>query len=257
MLAFASICGVILLDAEVIKLVTLGPWPAVIQLARAFFTKLLNLRLLLLTCDSRNSAKPTRVACAMSEIGLRTRMLVKDAMSSPVVTTDEETSSNKVARLMDENKLGAVVVTNKEGNPLGIITEKDLVIRVLSKNLAPGTVKAKNIMTTPLVTIEPDATISEAARKMSSIDIRRLGVLYKGNLVGLLSSKDILSVMPELIEIIQEQNRIDGSDRPEEAEEAEEAPLSGYCDRCGVYSDELKDVNGQNLCEDCRIEIET
>lgn len=184
-------------------------------------------------------------------------MLVKDAMSSPVVTTDEETSSNKVARLMDENKVGAVVVTNKEGNPLGIITEKDLVIRVLSKNLAPGTVKAKNIMTTPLVTIEPDATISEAARKMSSIDIRRLGVLYKGNLVGLLSSKDILSVMPELIEIIQEQNRIEGADRPEEAEEAEEAPLSGYCDRCGVYSDELKDVNGQNLCEDCRIEIET
>jgi signal-transduction protein with cAMP-binding, CBS, and nucleotidyltransferase domain len=112
-------------------------------------------------------------------------------------------------------------------------------------------------MTTPLVTIEPEATISEAARKMSSIDVRRLGVLYKGNLVGLLSSKDILSVMPELIEIIQEQHRIECADRPEEAEEAEEAPLSGYCDRCGVYSDELKDVNGQNLCEDCRIEIET
>ncbi len=184
-------------------------------------------------------------------------MLVKDAMSSPVVTTDEGTPSNKVARLMDENKVGAVVVTNKEGNPLGIITEKDLVIRVLSKNLTPGTVKAKNIMTAPLVTIEPDATISEAARKMSRMDIRRLGVLYKGNLVGLLSSKDILSVMPELIEIIQEQNRIEGAGRPEEAEEAEEAPLSGYCDRCGVYSDELKDVNGQNLCEDCRIEIET
>lgn len=192
----------------------------------------------------------------MAEIGLRTRMLVKDAMSSPVITTDEETPSNKVARLMDEHKVGAVVVTNKEGTPLGIITERDLVIRVLSKNLAPGTAKAKAIMTSPLVTIEPELTISEAAKKMSSIDIRRLGVLYKGNLVGLLSSKDILSVMPELIEIIQERNLIECADRPEEAEEAEEAPISGYCDRCGVYSDELKDVNGQNLCEDCRIEIE-
>jgi CBS domain-containing protein len=192
----------------------------------------------------------------MAEIGLRTRMLVKDAMSSPVVTTDEETPSNKVARLMDENKVGAVVVTDKEGKSLGIITEKDLVIRVLSKNLTPNTVKAKSIMTTPLVTIEPDATISEAARKMSSIDIRRLGVLYKDNLVGLLSSKDILSVMPELIEIIQEQHRIECADKPEEVEEAEEAPISGYCDRCGGYSDELKDVNGQNLCEDCRIELE-
>jgi CBS domain-containing protein len=193
----------------------------------------------------------------MAEIGLRTTMLVKDTMSSPVVTTDENAPSNKVARLMDENKVGAVVVTSKEGKPLGIITEKDLVIRVLSKNLTPSAVKAKDIMTTPLVTIEPEATISEAARKMSSMNIRRLGVLYKGNLAGLVSSKDILSVMPELIEIIQERNRIESADRPEETEEVEETPLSGYCDRCGVYSDNLKDVNGQNLCEDCRIELET
>lgn len=193
----------------------------------------------------------------MSGIDLRTRMLVKDAMSSPVVTMDKETPSNKVARVMDENKVGAVVVTNKEGKPLGIITEKDLVIRVLSKNLTPDSVKAKNIMSTPLVTIEPEATVSEAARKMSSMDIRRIGVLYKGNLVGLLSSKDVLSVMPELIEIIQERNRIESADRSEEAEEVEETSLSGYCDRCGVYSDDLKDDNGQNLCEDCRIELET
>jgi CBS domain-containing protein len=193
----------------------------------------------------------------MSEIGLRTRMLVKDVMSSPVLTTDEEAPSNKVARLMDENKVGAVVVTSKEGKPLGIITERDLVIRVLSKNLKPDVAKAKEIMTSPLVTIEPEATISEAAKKMNSIDIRRLGVLYKDNLVGLISSKDILNVMPELIEIIQERNRIEDAGRAEEAEEVEEAPFSGYCDRCGVYSDELKDVNGQNLCEDCRIDLET
>jgi CBS domain-containing protein len=192
----------------------------------------------------------------MSEIGLRTRLLVKDVMSSPVVTTNEDAPSNKVARLMDENKVGAVVVTSKEGKPLGIITERDLVIRVLAKNLKPDIAKAKDIMTSPLVTIEPEVTISEAARKMSSIDIRRLGVLYKGNLVGLISSKDILSVMPELIEIIQERNLIENAGRSEETE-VEESPLSGYCDRCGVYSEDLKDVNGQNLCEDCRIELET
>jgi CBS domain-containing protein len=193
----------------------------------------------------------------MSEIGLRPRMLVKDVMSSPVVTTEEDANSNKIARLLDENKVGAVVVTDKQGKPLGIITERDLVIRVLAKNLRPDAAKAKEIMTSPLVTIDPEVTISEAARKMSSIDIRRLGVLYKGNLVGLISSKDILGVMPELIEIIQERNRIEGAERSEETEAAEETPLSGYCDRCGVYSENLKDVNGQNLCEDCRIELET
>jgi CBS domain-containing protein len=192
----------------------------------------------------------------MSEIGLRTRMVVKDVMSSPVVTLDEDATSNKVADLMDENELGCVIVTNKKGQPVGIITERDLVIRVLTKNLKPDAVKAKEIMTSPLVTIEPEATISEAARRMSRLNIRRLGVIYKGNLVGVVSSKDILGVMPELIEIIQERTRIEDATE-EETAETEETPISGYCDRCGVFSENLRDVNGQNLCEDCRIELET
>jgi CBS domain-containing protein len=193
----------------------------------------------------------------MSEIGLRTRMVVKDVMSSPVVTLDEGATSNTVANLMDENELGCVIVTNKTGNPVGIITERDLVIRVLAKNLKPDAVKAREIMTSPLVTIEPEATISEAARRMSRLNIRRLGVIYKGNLVGVVSSKDILGVMPELIEIIQERTRIEGAAEAEETTEAEEMSLSGYCDRCGAFSENLKVVNGQNLCEDCRVELET
>ena len=192
----------------------------------------------------------------MSDIGLRTRMVVKDIMSSPVVTLAEDATSNTVATLMDENGLGCVIITNKVGKPIGIITERDLVIRVLAKNLMPDAVKAKEIMTSPLVTIQPDATISEAARRMSRLDIRRLGVVYKGNLVGLISSKDILGVMPELIELIQERTRIEDAEKAEETEE-EENPLSGYCDRCGVFSENLKDVDGQNLCEDCRIELES
>ena len=189
----------------------------------------------------------------MSEIGLRTKMLVKDVMSSPVVTLDENEASNKAAVVMDKNDLGCVIVTNNAGNSIGIITERDLVIRVLAKNLKPDTVKAKEIMTTPLVTIEPDATITEAARRMNRLDIRRLGVIYKGNLVGIISSKDILGVMPELIEIIQERSRIEDANR---TEETEEAPVSGYCDRCNVYSDSLKERNGQNICDECRIELE-
>lgn len=192
----------------------------------------------------------------MSEIGLRTRMLVKDVMSSPVVTVNEGAASNKVASLMEENELGCVIITNKEGKPVGIITERDLVIRVLSKNLKPDAVKAKDIMTSPLVTIEPDATINEAAKKMNKLNIRRLGVIYKGNLVGVVSSKDILGVMPELIEIIQEKTRIEDASGSDESG-IEEAPLSGYCDRCGVFSENLKNVDGHNLCEDCRIELET
>jgi len=192
----------------------------------------------------------------MSEIGLRTRMLVKDIMTSPVIITTEDASANKVAKIMLDNKVGCVIVTNKAGKPLGIITERDLVVRVLAKNVNPSTTKAADFMTSPLVTIDPEAAINDAAKRMSRLDIRRLAVMYKDNLVGIISSKDILDVMPELLEIMQERTRIEGAGGPEANEEAEEAPLSGYCDRCGVYSENLKDANGQSLCEDCRIELE-
>lgn len=189
----------------------------------------------------------------MSEFGLRTKMLVKDVMSSPVITADEEETTNKIAESMDTEGLGAVIVTNKEGKPIGIITERDLVIRVIAKNHIPNQIKAKEIMTTPLVTIEPEAAITDAARRMNRLDIRRLGVFYKGNLVGIVSDKDLLGVMPELIEIMQEHTLIEGSAA---AMELEEAPQSGYCDRCEAYSESLKEHNGQNLCDECRIELE-
>ncbi|MEM2263211.1 MAG: CBS domain-containing protein [Candidatus Bathyarchaeia archaeon] len=201
-----------------------------------------------------------RLEKPMAEIGLRPKMLVRDVMSSPVITVDEEATAVRVAELMEKHELGCIIVTNKEGKPIGIITERDLVIRVLAKNLKPDAVKAKDVMTSPLITIEPDETINEAARKMSRLNIRRLGVVYKGELVGLISSKDILAVMPELIETIQEKALIEGESMtqtiPEEETSEEETTLSGYCDQCGGWSDNLKDVDGSFLCEDCRAELE-
>ncbi|MDH5375402.1 MAG: CBS domain-containing protein [Candidatus Bathyarchaeota archaeon] len=191
----------------------------------------------------------------MSDIGLRSRMLVKDVMSSPVITIDEDAPANHVAELMDKHGLGCIIVTSKEAKPLGIITERDLVRRVLAKNVKPDSLNAKEVMTTPLITIEPDKTISEAARRMSRLNIRRLGVVYKEQLVGVLSSKDVLGVMPELIEIIQEQALIEGENRAHEATTVESTPLAGYCDQCGAWSDALRETNGDFLCEDCRIEL--
>ena len=182
-------------------------------------------------------------------------MLVKDVMSSPVITIEENTPAHRAAELMEKHDYGCIIVANKEGKPLGIITERDLVVRILAKNVKPDTLKACEVMTSPLITIEPDTTISEAARRMSRLNIRRFGVIYRGQLIGLVSSKDVLGVMPELIEIIQERARIE-NDRAHEETEEEPAPLAGYCDHCGVWSDDLKERNGENLCEDCRVELE-
>ena len=191
----------------------------------------------------------------MAEIGLRSKLLVKDVMSSPAVTVQESVTANKIADLMSKHDYGCIIVSSKDGKPIGIITERDLVVRVLAKNAKPDTVKAKDVMTAPLMTIEPDATISEAARKMSRLNIRRLVVIYREKLVGIVSSKDVLGVMPELLETMQEKARIEGENMAEEAEK-ESAPLAGYCDHCGVWADDLKEIDGQFYCEDCRVELE-
>lgn len=191
----------------------------------------------------------------MSEIGLRSKMLAKDVMSSPVITIDEDAPAHQAAELMDKRGVGCIIVTNAEEKPLGIITERDLVARILARNIKPDSVKAREVMTSPLITVDPGVKISEIARTMSRLNIRRLGVVYKGQLAGVLSSKDVLAIMPELIEIIQEQALLEGEDRIQQADE-ERTPLAGYCDSCGTWSNTLKETNGDFLCEDCAAELQ-
>lgn len=187
----------------------------------------------------------------MAEIGLRTRMLVKDVMSSPVITVGEKETVDKVAQFMEMQRLGCIIVTDKDGRPVGIITERDLVTRVLAKNKLPSKLLAKEVMTSPLITVNPDETLSNVARQMSRLNIRRLGVVYKGDLVGVISSKDVLAITPELIETIQEQARIESGNIEETPESS---PMAGYCERCGQWSSQLKEAEGEFLCEDCRTE---
>ena len=71
----------------------------------------------------------------MSEVGLRSRLLVKDVMSSPAITIDENAPVHRAAELMDKHVLGCIVVATKQAKPIGIITERDLVVRVLAKNI--------------------------------------------------------------------------------------------------------------------------
>ena len=185
----------------------------------------------------------------MSEIGLRSRMLVKDVMSSPVITLHEDETVEKVAKLMEAHRVGCVIITDGGGKPVGIITERDLVTRVMAKNELPSGLNANQVMTSPLVTISPDETLSGAARRMSRLNVRRLGVFYKDNLVGVVSSKDVLAVTPELLETIQEKVRLESGNMTEVVEIPSTA---GYCERCREWASMLVEEDGEFLCEECR-----
>lgn len=181
-------------------------------------------------------------------LGLEPKMIVREAMSSPVVAVLESSEVTEVACLMREHKFGAIVVNNSEGLPVGIVTERDIVLRVVANGKSPGGVKAKEVMSTPLRVVKAETPLVDAMRMMDKLNIRRLGVTYKGQLVGIISHKDIIRIIPTIIEIMKENSKINGSG------ESFSPSTIGYCDKCEIYSINLRAVDGEYLCEDCRLE---
>ena len=171
---------------------------------------------------------------------------VEDVMSSPVVTIKEADSVLTAAKLMKKHKIGCVVVVDKTGKPHGLITERDVVRRVTALDLLPSKVQAGKSMTKPAVTIAPSVNVTEAAKKMREVKIRRLIVVEGTNLKGIVTSNDIVDITPALIDVIAEKSQITPMTKVKEAEE-----LSGYCDRCGSWADELKPHDGQFICDEC------
>ncbi|BAJ51509.1 CBS-domain-containing protein [Candidatus Caldarchaeum subterraneum] len=175
---------------------------------------------------------------------------VRDVMSSPVVEADAEASAVEVAELMRRYGIGSVVISS-QGKPVGIITKTDLVTKVVANGTDPNTVRARDIMTTPLQTVEPDVTIDDALSKMNKLKLSRLVVVYKERLAGIVTIKDILQVTPEILSIVREKLRIGTP-----ASASNQTVAEGYCELCGEWSDYLVRVEDQLLCEDCRIELE-
>ncbi|MBE0517130.1 MAG: CBS domain-containing protein [Methanophagales archaeon] len=125
-------------------------------------------------------------------------MQVKDIMSRPIITEDEETLVTKIAEDMEELGIGSVVIT-KEGEPAGIITERDIALKVLLKNKRASEVKAKEIMSSPLVTITPEASVEEACKLAARKRVKRLPVVENGVLIGIISIRDLLTRKPEYV----------------------------------------------------------
>jgi CBS domain-containing protein len=129
---------------------------------------------------------------------------VKDIMTTNVISIGVDNSVLEAAEIMSSNQLGCLVIINRE-LPIGIITERDIVRRVVAKKL-PLDTKILEIMSQSLITVDADASLKEAARLMSSNKIRRLPVLKQNKLVGIVVASDFVrnlgkkSVSEEILE---------------------------------------------------------
>lgn len=133
---------------------------------------------------------------------------VSEVMKRKTITIDKEENVEKAAKMMKSNNVGSIIVTDR--GAIGIVTERDICWKVVAKGKIAKNTKVKEIMSTPLQTIEPTSTLEQAAAKMKNSDVKRLVVINKHQkLVGIISYSDILRILPAVIDIVEEKARIE------------------------------------------------
>ncbi|TXT56671.1 MAG: hypothetical protein BAJATHORv1_20263 [Candidatus Thorarchaeota archaeon] len=179
-------------------------------------------------------------------------MSIRDIMTVKVVTTPPDATAFNVAELMRKADIGSIIIVDS-GRPVGIVTEADIVRRVIAEEKDPKKTTAKEIMTSPLVHVEPDTGLTTAMRVMAKSNIRRVAVLKNDSLAGIVTSRDILKWSPELIDILVESLRLRNEQAARSEEEEDElVAYGGVCDNCGEYSTDLSMEDGRYLCYVCR-----
>ncbi|OYT26557.1 MAG: hypothetical protein B6U97_03565 [Candidatus Altiarchaeales archaeon ex4484_96] len=174
---------------------------------------------------------------------------VGDVMTRAVIYVKPTQNIKKVAELMKIHDIDSLLVMeNKKG--VGIVTDTDIIRKVVAEGIDPSNAHVGDIMTSPLVTINPEADIDEAAKEMSKQHIKRLVVTKRNNIVGIISEDDIVNVEPALSTLIREHNMWS-------IEEVTPIPesLSGVCESCNNYSEDLKIRDGRLLCEECVAQV--
>ena len=116
--------------------------------------------------------------------------LVRDIMKKNVISIDSSMTVNDAAKMMDDASIGAIVVL-ENGIAIGIITERDLVRRIIAKG-KPLSTSVKAAMSSPLIVINPDDTVWELAQLMKTRKIHRVPAVKDSRLVGMVTTSDIV-----------------------------------------------------------------
>jgi CBS domain-containing protein len=130
-------------------------------------------------------------------------VLVRDVMSKDVKVVRPDTTIKEVVATMNKFSIGSIIVVQGD-RPVGIITERDILRRLVEPCLAPEALTARQIMTSPVFTISETANIEETAKLMARKNVKRLPVTDDDKLVGMITYTDIVAEVPTLLSILEE-----------------------------------------------------
>lgn len=128
---------------------------------------------------------------------------VEDVMVKEVITIDEDFTVKEAAEVMNKFEIGCLIGVRK-GKAMGILTERDVLKRVVAQGRDASKTKVKDAMTSPLVIVEPGMDLAEAVKLMFQMKIKKLPVVDGKRLVGLVSLTDIARFQPQMITILKQ-----------------------------------------------------
>ena len=124
---------------------------------------------------------------------------VKDYMVKEISTIDAEADVSSAAEKMGQTPRCYLIVLRND-QPLGIVTEKDMINKVLAKRLDPLKIKVQEIMSSPLITVDPDTELTAAAELMKEKNVRKLPVAKDGILYGVITARDIADEFADYVD---------------------------------------------------------
>jgi CBS domain-containing protein len=128
---------------------------------------------------------------------------VEDVMIKEVMTIDENATVKEAAEVMNKFEIGCLIAVRK-GKAMGILTERDMLKRVVAESKDAAKTKVKDVMSSPLVVVEPSMDLEEAVRLMFQMKIKKLPVVDGKRLVGLVTLTDIARFQPQIIRILKQ-----------------------------------------------------
>ena len=128
---------------------------------------------------------------------------VEDVMVKEVITIDENSTVKEAVEVMNKFGIGCLIAVRK-GKAMGIITERDLLKRVVAEAKDANKTKVKDVMSSPLIVVEPDMGLEEAVKLMFQMKIKKLPVVDGKRLIGLVTLTDIARFQPQMIRILKQ-----------------------------------------------------
>ena len=134
---------------------------------------------------------------------------IREIMTSPVITIRKNAKVSEAASAMCAHNIGSIIVVDSEEKPVGIITERDMIRKVVVTCKNPKAVDVTQIMSSPLVTGNPDMDLENVAKLMIKKEIKRLPIVEQGKLTGIATFTDLIRSQPQIVAILERSIGID------------------------------------------------